>query len=79
MTLEEQFCSNVKLWKNILGWLNWPTSGAPNKLFANGKLETSPKVLANIMNIFYIEKTKNIRARLPISNVDPWKEVSSHG
>ena len=64
-----------KLWKNILGWLNWSSSGAPNKLFNDGKLETSPKSLANIMNNFYIDKIKLIRSSLPVSNSDPLKKL----
>ena len=43
-----------KLWKNVLGWLNWSKSGPPTRLYSNGTMERSPKVLANIMNNFYV-------------------------
>ena len=31
-----------KLWKNIIGWLNWSSSGSPSQLFHDGKLEIKP-------------------------------------
>ena len=50
-----------KLWKNVLGWLNWSSSGSPTKLLNNGNLETSPSKMADIQNRFYIDKVKTIR------------------
>ena len=37
-----------KLWKNILGWLNWSSSSSPTKLPNERNLETSPKKIADI-------------------------------
>ena len=36
-----------KLWKNILGWLNWSSSSSPTKLSNNG---TSPSKIAELQN-----------------------------
>ena len=47
-----------KLWKSILGWLNWSSTSSPTQLLHEGNLETSPKALADIQNRFYIEKRK---------------------
>ena len=70
-------CGNdsARMWKSVLGWLNWSNSGTPAKLFANGKLETSPKIMASVMNNYYIDKIKAIRTSLPISNEDPLKKL----
>ena len=35
-----------KLWKNILGWLNWCSSGSPSKLYHAGQIVTSPARLS---------------------------------
>ena len=74
-SLEDCEKNSAKMWKNILGWLNWSNSGAPAKLFANGKIETSPKILATIMNNYYIDKIESIRASLPTCNEDPLKKL----
>ena len=54
-----------KLWKNVLGWLNWCSTSSPTKLLHEGKLETSPSKLADIQNEYYIKKVNNIRQNLP--------------
>ena len=61
------------LWQNVRRWIKWSTSGAPSRLFVNGQLESSPHVLAETMNEFYINKVKNIQENLPTSNGDPLK------
>ena len=38
---EENFDTG-KLWKNILGWLNWCSTSSPTMLLHNGDMETSP-------------------------------------
>ena len=60
-----------KLWKNILGWLNWSTSGSPSKLLSNGNLETSPSKMADIQNTYYIDKVKTIRSSMQDQDRDP--------
>ena len=60
-------CNNEpgKLWKNILGWLNWCSSGSPSKLYHAGQIVTSPAKLAEILNNFFVDKIDTIRQGLP--------------
>ena len=60
-----------KLWKNILGWLNWSSSSSPTKLQSNGNLETSPSKIADIQNKYYINKVHTIRGSLQNRDKDP--------
>jgi hypothetical protein len=60
-----------QVWSNILGWLNWKTSNSPSKLYSDGKVETSPQRNAEIMNKYYVNKVRKIRAELPRPAVDP--------
>ena len=60
-----------KLWKNVLGWLNWSSSASPTKLYKDGQLVTSPARLADIMNNFFIDKISKIRQNLPASTGNP--------
>ena len=66
-------CNNDpgKLWKNILGWLNWCSSGSPSKLYHAGQIVTSPAKLANIMNNFFVNKITAIQHGLPPPTDDP--------
>ena len=59
-TCEESF-ETGKLWKNILGWLNWCSSSSPSKLLCNGKIETFPSKMAEIQNKFYVDQVHTIR------------------
>ena len=67
----EESCDTGKLWKNILGWLNWTSSGSPTKLLNQGSLETSPSRMAEIQNSYYIEKVRTIRRDLQDQDRDP--------
>ena len=67
----EETSDTGKLWKNILGWLNWSSSSSPTKLISQGNLETSPSRLADIQNKFYIEKVQKIRRDLQGQHQDP--------
>ena len=60
-----------KLWKNILGWLNWSTTSSPTKLSHNGMLETSPSRMAELQNQYYINKVRTIRQNMPAQRRDP--------
>ena len=60
-----------KLWKNILGWLNWCSSGSPTKLYHAGQIVTSPARLADIMNKFFVNKVDAIRGGPPNQTDDP--------
>ena len=67
----EEIQDSGKLWKTVLGWLNWSSAGSPSKLIHEGKLVTSPSKIADIQNEFYINKVRKIRQELPHSNTDP--------
>ena len=60
-----------KLWKNILGWLNWSSASSPTKLSNNGRIETSPTRMAEVQNQYYINKVKSIRENMPPQQKDP--------
>ena len=57
-------CSNDpgQIWSNVLGWLNWKTCRSPSKLYSGSKIEMSPSKNAEIMNKYYVNKVKLIRA-----------------
>ena len=61
----EESGDHGKLWKNVLGWLNWSSSIAPTKLSKDGALETSPSKMAEIQNEYYINKVRTIRQSMP--------------
>ena len=56
--------------------LGWTTGGLPTHLFYNGKLYKKPSELASTINNFFINKVKNLRKNLPISNGNPLDLVS---
>ena len=70
-------CNNDpgKLWKNILGWLNWSSSGSPSKLYIDGQIVTAPAKLAEIMNNYFVNKITTIREALPNQTDDPLKTL----
>ena len=72
-------CNNDpgKLWKNILGWLNWCSSGSPTKLYHAGQIVTSPARLADIMNNFFVNKIATIQGGLPHPTDDPLRTIQN--
>ena len=64
-----------KLWKNILGWLNWNSAGSPSKLYHAGQIVTSPSRLATIMNTFFLNKITRIQEGLPRQTDDPLRTL----
>ena len=68
-------CENIgdtgKLWKNVLGWLNWTSTSSPTKLLSEGNLETSPSKMADIQNQYYVDKVRTIRRSFQGQNGDP--------
>ena len=66
-----------KLWKNVLGWLNWSSSSSPTKLLSQGNLETSPNKMADIQNSYYINKVKTIRRSMKDQVMDPLEVLKS--
>ena len=67
----EENLDSGKLWKNILGWLNWCSTCSPTKLLHNGEMETSPLRMADIQNEYYIHKVRDIRRNMPRQKNDP--------
>jgi hypothetical protein len=72
-------CNNDpgKLWKNILGWLNWCSSGSPTKLYHAGQIVTSPAKRAEIMNNYFVDKIANIQHDLPNQTDDPLRTLQN--
>ena len=64
-----------KLWRNVLGWLNWKSSGAPTQIFYKGALENKPANIAACMNEYFVDKIEKIVENLPVSNFDPLKSL----
>ena len=64
-----------KLWKNILGWLNWSSTSSPTKLLLDGDMVTSPQRLAEIQNEYYINKVREIRMNIPRQKNDTLSTV----
>ena len=73
----EEGSDTGRLWKNILGWLNWTSTSSPTKLRSNGTIETSPTRIAEIQNRYYIDKVKTIRGNLPDRGRDPLKVLKN--
>ena len=73
----EESTDTGKLWKNILGWLNWSSTSSPTELLSNGNLETSPLKMAEIQNKYYIDKVHTIRYNLQGHNKDPLEVLKS--
>ena len=71
----EEHQNSGKLWKNILGWLNWSSTSSPTRLLDNGDMLTSPQKMADIQNEFYINKVKEIRRNMPRQKEDPLTTV----
>ena len=69
------------LWRNVKSWLSWGNAGPPSKLFLDGIMITSPARLAWSMNNFFINKVRQLRARIPHTESDPLaklKEMFRH-
>ena len=64
-----------KLWKNVLGWLNWSSASSPTKLLINGDMLTSPQGMADAQNEYYINKVREIRRNMPRQKKDPLETV----
>ena len=60
-----------KTWSTVKTWLGWSSGGPPTQLFENGLLLNKPSDLAKCMNTFFISKVRNLRANLPLNNLNP--------
>ena len=75
--LENSSNDSGKLWKNVLGWLNWISSASPTKLYHEGQIVISPAKLAEIMNNFFVNKIDKIRQNIPATSQDPLKTLKT--
>ena len=74
--ISEALESPGKVWKTAKAFMGWKSMGTPNQLEVDGKLETKPSVLAEIMNNYFIEKVVTIRdglKRIPVNISKCWK------
>ena len=67
----EETGDSGKMWKHILGWLNWSSTSSPTKLSHNGSLITSPAEMAELQNNYYVNKVRTIRNNMPAQKQDP--------
>ena len=58
-------------WKNLKNWMGWSASSSPTKLMDKGILVSKPRILAKIMNEFFINKVKLLRSKIPESLGNP--------
>ena len=69
--------NSLRSWKTMNNILNWHSSGAPNRLFYNGKLITKSQEIGDCQNDFFINKINEIKEELPSSGRDPLKTLKS--
>ena len=69
--LEECGENSAKIWKKVKSILNWCTSGSPNKLFYEGKLQTKSQDIADSQNDYFVGKVNQIRSKMPPPLSDP--------
>ena len=72
----EENLNTGKVWKNILGYLNWNSASSPSKLLHDGDMVTSPQRMADLQNTYYINKVRDIRLNMPRQKKDPLLTVS---
>ena len=63
-------------WRTVKNWLGWTSGGPPSKLVIDGELKTKPKVLADGMNNFFVNKVTDLRAKIPACSKDPFERVN---
>ena len=69
--LEECDGNPSKTWKRVKNILNWKSCGSPSQLFYKGRLISKPQELADVQNLYFIEKINLLRQKLPPSVTDP--------
>ena len=62
--VEENIEDTAKVWKVTKTFMGWKTTGSPTQLEEKGKLITSAKVIAQVMNEFFIDKVRLIRKNM---------------
>ena len=71
----ESCTSTSDTWRTVKNWLGWTTGGPPSKLVIDGELKTKPKVLADGMNSFFVNKVKDLRAKIPACRKNPFERL----
>ena len=59
------------MWQNVKNLSDTKKSGTPQMISHDNKIITSPKVIANIANKFYIDKIINLRNKFTNLTFDP--------
>ena len=59
--ISEDLESPEKVWKTAKSFMGWKSTGTPDQLEVEGKLETKPSTIATLMNDFFIDKVQTIR------------------
>ena len=59
------------MWQNVKNLSDTKKSGTPQMVSHDNKIITSPKVIANIANKFYIDKIINLRNKFTNLTFDP--------
>ena len=75
--IQENIKDTSKVWSISKTFMNWKKTGTPTQLEENGKLLTSAKVIAQVMNNFFVEKIRSIRQSMALGviNMAPCKLV----
>ena len=75
--IKENINDTAKVWKISKTFMNWKSTGTPTQLEEDGRLVTSAKMIAQVMNNFFIEKIRSIRQSMALVaiNMAPCKQV----
>ena len=60
--IEENKNDSAKVWKCTKTFMNWKSTGTPSQIESSNRLVTSAREIAELMNEFFIDKVKLIRA-----------------
>ena len=74
---QSQFSNNKYQWKFLQKFTNKSKQTPPSNITVHGINYSSPKILANLCNDFFIEKISKIRNHFTNSSVDPIKILES--
>ena len=59
--VKENLDSPEKTWRITKQFMEWSSQGPPQQLLVGGKLVTSARIIAKLMNEYFLEKIKKIR------------------
>ena len=60
--IEENIHDSAKVWNSTKTFMNWKSTGTPSQIEVNNQLVTSARLIAELMNQFFIDKVRLIRA-----------------